>query len=54
MEGQTMSPKQRTLILILVFVTLIVGSFIWFIVSWDPARAEPVTFLPKVKLVVPT
>ena len=38
-----MSPMQRTLLMIAVFVALIVGSFIWFIATWDPAREQPVT-----------
>lgn len=55
MEGANMSPQQRTLLIILVFVTLIVGSFIWFIITWDPAREEPVTTLLLVNTqVLPT
>lgn len=49
-----MSPQQRTLLLILVFVALTVGSFIWFIVTWDPAREEPVSALPPVTMQVTT
>lgn len=37
-----MSPTQRTLLIILVFVALILGSFIWFIATWDPSKEEPV------------
>ncbi len=40
-----MTPTQRTLLVIAVFVALIVGSFIWFIVTWDPSKEEPVTQL---------
>ena len=36
-----MSPTQRTLLIILVFVALILGSFIWFIATWDPAQEQP-------------
>ena len=43
MEGQSMSPQQRTVLLIAVFVALIVGSFIWFIATWDPAQEQPVS-----------
>jgi Na+-transporting NADH:ubiquinone oxidoreductase subunit NqrD len=43
MEGQSMSPQQRTLLLIAVFVALIIGSFIWFIATWDPAQEQPVS-----------
>ncbi|MDP5336269.1 MAG: hypothetical protein NWT12_09095 [Paracoccaceae bacterium] len=41
-----MTPTQRTLLVIAVFVALIVGSFIWFIATWDPSKEEPVTRLP--------
>ncbi|MDX5401089.1 MAG: hypothetical protein LPK02_01855 [Rhodobacterales bacterium] len=40
-----MSPTQRTLLIILVFVALILGSFIWFIATWDPAQEQPVSRL---------
>ena len=45
MEDQDMSPTQRTLLIILVFVALILGSFIWFIATWDPAQEQPVSRL---------
>jgi hypothetical protein len=38
-----MTPMQRTLLVIAVFVALIVGSFIWFIATWDPAQEQPVS-----------
>ena len=38
-----MSGKNLTLLGILAFVVLVVGSFIWFIVSWDSAKEESVT-----------
>ena len=38
-----MSGKTMTLIGILAFVTLVLGSFIWFIASWDKSEEEPVT-----------
>jgi hypothetical protein len=38
-----MTPMQRTLLAILLFVALILGSFIWFIATWDPAQEQPVT-----------
>lgn len=41
-----MTPQHRTLLIIAVFVALIVGSFFWFIVTWDPMRREPVTHAP--------
>lgn len=41
-----MNPMQRTLLVIAVFVALIVGSFVWFIVTWDAAKESPVTERP--------
>ncbi|MEL6119950.1 MAG: hypothetical protein AAGL92_14540 [Pseudomonadota bacterium] len=38
-----MSGKTITLLAILAFVTLTLGSFIWFIVTWDPNAKESVT-----------
>ncbi|PRY78144.1 hypothetical protein CLV80_104108 [Yoonia maritima] len=34
--------KTKTLLLIAAFVTLTLGSFIWFIVTWDPAKEQPI------------
>ncbi len=41
-----MTGKTRTLLLILVFVAVSLGSFIWFIATWDPTREEPVVRAP--------
>jgi TRAP-type C4-dicarboxylate transport system permease small subunit len=46
MEGGQMTPTQRTLLVIAIFVALIVGSFIWFIITWDPSQEAPVSSLP--------
>lgn len=35
----------RTLILILAFLAVTVGSFIWFVATWDPSARAPVTGL---------
>jgi hypothetical protein len=46
-----MTPNQRILLAIAAFVTLTVGTFIWFIASWDPAKKESLTGLPmKIQL----
>ena len=37
-----MTPIQRTLFAIAAFVTLAVGSFIYFIANWDSSKAEPI------------
>lgn len=36
----------RTLLLIIAFIALMLGSFIWFVVTWDPSARAPVTLLP--------
>lgn len=41
-----MTRMQKTLLLIAIFVALVLGSFIWFIATWDPAQRAPVTHLP--------
>ncbi len=33
---------KRILLLIAAFVTLILGSFIWFIATWDAAKEQPI------------
>ncbi|MFX0542154.1 hypothetical protein ACEWPM_010535 [Roseovarius sp. S4756] len=41
-----MSGPQRTLLAILLFVALVLGSFIWFIATWgDDAAGRPVQHL---------
>jgi len=41
-----MSGKTLTLLLILAFVALTLGSFIWFILSWDKSKTQSVTTGP--------
>ncbi len=33
---------RQTLLLIAAFITLIVGSFIWFIATWDADKEQPI------------
>ena len=40
-----MSPTQRTLLAILAFVAISLGSFIWYIATWDPSEREPISYL---------
>ncbi|MEL6508888.1 MAG: hypothetical protein AAFQ47_17650 [Pseudomonadota bacterium] len=40
-----MTGQRKTLLLIGVFVALMIGSFIWFVVTWDPSKEEPVSQL---------
>ena len=37
-----MSGTGITLLLIVAFVALILGSFIWFVVTWDASKEDPV------------
>mgnify|MGYP001828350909 CR=1 FL=1 len=37
-----MSPMQRTLLAIFAFIALTLGSFIWFIATWDASKEDPV------------
>lgn len=46
-----MSGKTLTLLAILAFVTLTLGSFLWFIVTWDKTAEEPVTQLDRLEWV---
>ena len=43
-----MSGKTLTLLLILAFVALTLGSFIWFILSWDESKTQSVTTGPHI------
>lgn len=43
MEGGQMSGVKLTLLGIAAFVALMLGSFIWFIATWDKSNEEPVS-----------
>jgi hypothetical protein len=34
--------KPQILLLIAAFITLTLGSFIWFIATWDAAKEQPI------------
>lgn len=39
----------RTLLLIAAAITLMIGSFIWFVATWDATKEQPISFvLPKI------
>lgn len=38
-----MSGARRVLLIILVLLGLVIGTFIWFVATWDPAREESIT-----------
>lgn len=35
----------RTLLLILAAITTMLGSFLWFVLTWDPEERAPMTFI---------
>jgi hypothetical protein len=36
----------RTLLLIFAFLALMIGSFIWFVATWNPAERAPMSMAP--------
>ena len=42
-----MTPIQRTLLAIAAFVTIALGTFIYFIANWDASKAEPIGAFEK-------
>lgn len=40
----------RTLLLIFAFLALMIGSFIWFVATWDREAEQPVSFILEEKL----
>lgn len=37
---------KSTLVLIALFVLLTLGSFIWFVATWDSSKEEPISLAP--------
>lgn len=37
-----MTPIQYTLLAILAFVAIALGSFVWFIANWDKSKTKPI------------
>jgi len=35
----------RTLFVIFAFLAFMIGSFIWFVATWDPSQEQPVSTL---------
>lgn len=46
MEITDVNSKYRILLFIAGFVALSLGSFIWFVASWDPTKEDPVVSNP--------
>ena len=40
-----MTPIARTLLIIFAFIALMIGTFIWFVVSWDAAKEDSIVLL---------
>ena len=38
-----MNGIQKTMLLIGVFLALMIGTFIWFVATWDAAKEQPVS-----------
>ncbi|CUX83721.1 MAG: hypothetical protein HLUCCA05_05535 [Roseibaca calidilacus] len=36
----------RTLLLIFAFIALMLGSFIWFVATWNPDERAPMSMVP--------
>jgi len=49
-----MSGPRRTILIILAFIALVLGSFIWFIATWDAGREAPVTLRPAAPFLLAT
>jgi hypothetical protein len=47
MEGGQMSGKTLTLLGIMAFVVLTLGSFVWFILTWDTSKEQSVSTGPQ-------
>ena len=43
MEGGQMNSTTRTVLAILAFIALSLGTFIWYIATWDPSKNESLT-----------
>jgi len=45
MEGRQV---KQTLILIFIAIALMVGSFIWFVATWDASAEEPISMIQPI------
>ena len=50
MEGAVMTGQRKTLLLIGAFVAAMIGSFVWFVATWDKDREEPVSGLAPTEI----
>lgn len=41
---------KKTLILIFAALALMIGSFIWFVTTWDASKEQPISFIWPNKL----
>jgi hypothetical protein len=47
MEGRQVN---QTLILIFAALTLMIGSFVWFVATWDAAAEEPISMTQPIHI----
>lgn len=47
-----MSGPQKTLLLIGAFIALMLGTFIWFVATWDASKEQPVSGHNKLETLV--
>ncbi|AKS47322.1 hypothetical protein SAMN05444287_3037 [Octadecabacter temperatus] len=40
----------RTLLLIFAFLALMIGSFVWFVITWDASKEEPVSAIRPIQI----
>ncbi|MCW1952367.1 MAG: hypothetical protein KIH44_013485 [Octadecabacter sp.] len=40
---------RKTLLLIFAALTLMIGSFIWFVATWDASKEEPVSSIRPIQ-----
>ncbi|MBU2994257.1 hypothetical protein Q4555_07220 [Octadecabacter sp. 1_MG-2023] len=40
----------KTLLLIFAFLALMIGSFIWFVATWDASKEEPVSLIRPIQI----
>lgn len=45
-----MSPVKLTLLGIAAATAVMVGSFIWFVATWDASKEEPITYISHTTL----
>lgn len=50
MEAWQMSTVKLTLLGVAAAIAVMVGSFIWFVATWDASKEEPITYISHTTL----